>query len=238
MNESDEVTQAVTWFWGSRASQSDAIGHSQGGAGRDAVVGGQHLNAIRDLIANELVRLGAPRSAIKTSGKWKNLPGYFRPTKNWDLALVNESDEVIALFELKSQVGSFGNNANNRAEESIGNPADLQYAVDRGLIPTKPWMAYIYIIQDVAGSRTKSSNRSSTAYPVDPAFANASYIDRIAILAQRLVAASLYDAAWVIATTKPESTGQVAMWSSPHEDVSWVAFSASLRGLVARHFSD
>lgn len=50
------------------------------------------------------------------------LPGYFRPTKLWDLLVIYKG-ELIAAIELKSQVGpSFGNNFNNRTEESIGTP--------------------------------------------------------------------------------------------------------------------
>jgi len=236
MNESDEVTQAVTWFWGSRASQSDAIGHSQGGAGRDAVVGGQHLNAIRDLIANELIRLGVPEAAIKIRGKWKNMPGYFRPTKNWDLALVNERQEVVALFELKSMSSSYGNNANNRTEEAIANSVELQYAVEKGYILVKPWLAYVFLIRDEAKSRKKPSRRSSAAYPIDPTFANTSYVDRMAMVVHRLVKEGFYDAGWFVATVKPESVVQQATWSSPREDVSWEAFSTALQQLVARHF--
>ena len=41
------------------------------------------------------------------------LPGYFRPTKLWDL-LVTYKGQLIAAIELKSHVGpSFGNNFNN-----------------------------------------------------------------------------------------------------------------------------
>jgi Restriction endonuclease XhoI len=53
------------------------------------------------------------------------LPGYFRPTKLWDL-LVTHNGELIVAIELKSQVGpSFGNNFNNRTEEAIGTAHDL-----------------------------------------------------------------------------------------------------------------
>jgi len=238
MGESEEVTQAITWFWGSRAAQTGGIGHSQGAAGRDAVVGGQHLNEIRDLIASELVRLGAPQSAIKTSGKWKNMPGYFRPTKNWDLAVVNNQNQVIALFELKSMSSSYGNNANNRTEEAIANSVELDYAVKMGFVPIRPWLAYIFVIQDEPASRSKSTRRASAAYPIDQTFTNASYVDRMAMVVQRLVSAGFYDAGWFVATAKPALASQDATWSSPLDDVGWQAFSTSLRQLVASHFSD
>jgi hypothetical protein len=47
------------------------------------------------------------------------LPGYFRPTKEWDLLLVRDKT-LIAAVEAKSQVGpSFGNNFNNRTEANV-----------------------------------------------------------------------------------------------------------------------
>ena len=48
------------------------------------------------------------------------LPGFFRPTKEWDFLVVKKG-MLIAGIEAKSQVGpSFGNNFNNRTEEAMG----------------------------------------------------------------------------------------------------------------------
>ena len=53
------------------------------------------------------------------------LPGFFRPTKEWDLLVVKDR-MLIAAIEAKSQVGpSFGNNFNNRTEEAMGSSLDL-----------------------------------------------------------------------------------------------------------------
>jgi hypothetical protein len=52
-------------------------------------------------------------------------PGFFRPTKHWDMLVVYRG-ELVAALEFKSQVGpSFGNNFNNRSEEAIGTAHDL-----------------------------------------------------------------------------------------------------------------
>jgi type II restriction enzyme len=60
------------------------------------------------------------------------LPGYFRPTKLWDL-LVMYQGRLIAAIELKSHIGpSFGNNFNNRTEEAIGTAVDLWTAFREG----------------------------------------------------------------------------------------------------------
>jgi hypothetical protein len=74
----------------------------------------------------ELVRAnGFGHAAIHQQRAVLTLPGYFRPTKIWDLLIINQG-RLVAALELKSQVGpSFGNNANNRAEEAIGTAHDL-----------------------------------------------------------------------------------------------------------------
>ena len=70
---------------------------------------------IIDLVrANDLGRGYSQNRSLLT------LPGYFLPTKLWDLLSINEG-RLVAGLECKSQVGpSFGNNFNNRTEEAIG----------------------------------------------------------------------------------------------------------------------
>lgn len=236
MPSSDRVTAAIAAFWGSRATQLAAIGNSQGGT-RDAVVGGQHLNAVRDLLVDEMIRTGAPIANTHATGSAKTMPGYFRPSKNWDLAVKNDAGAVAALFELKSQVGSFGNNANNRAEEAVGNPIDLDQAVAHGIVPVRPWTAYIFVIEDAEASRHSRNTRATTAYPIDPVFETVSYVDRVGILAERAVESGLYDAAWVVATPKPAGLDSPVFWSDANETVSWRAFSAALSAFVERTFA-
>ncbi|MBW2136732.1 MAG: restriction endonuclease, partial [Deltaproteobacteria bacterium] len=60
------------------------------------------------------------------------LPGFFRPTKEWDLVVVKKG-HLVAAIEAKSQVGpSFGNNFNNRTEEAMGSALDLWTAFREG----------------------------------------------------------------------------------------------------------
>jgi len=61
-----------------------------------------------------------------------NLPGYFRPTKSWDLVVVSD-EQLFASIEFNSHVGpSFGNNFNNRVEEALGSASDLWMAYREG----------------------------------------------------------------------------------------------------------
>lgn len=76
------------------------------------------------------------------------LPGYFRPTKDWDL-LVMYRGVLIAAIELKSQIGpSFGNNFNNRTEEAVGSAVDLWTAFREGAFGRQPapfagWLIHV-----------------------------------------------------------------------------------------------
>lgn len=64
------------------------------------------------------------------------MPGYYRRAKNWDI-VVTDRGILVAAIECKSQVGSFGNNFNNRTGEAIGNAVDLWRAYEADLVGAK-----------------------------------------------------------------------------------------------------
>ena len=99
-----------------------------------AVRGGGHFNPVANLIARFFLDAGYPPEAIHASGNMTRLPGYYRPTKAWDLVVVHD-EVLVAAVELKALGGpSFGNNFNNRVEEALGNGMDLERASWRGLV--------------------------------------------------------------------------------------------------------
>jgi hypothetical protein len=121
MNNLDmRLTQAIRRFWSTRTRQSKAQGRKTGqrdqGA-RAAVTGGAQLDGIVSLISDLLIEAGlSDASVIKK--KDVVLPGYFRPTKEWDLLVIVDR-KLLAAIEFKSQCGpSYGNNFNNRTEEA------------------------------------------------------------------------------------------------------------------------
>jgi len=103
------------------------------------------------------------------------LPGYYRATKRWDIAVVLD-EELLAVMELKSIASSFGNNLNNRIEEAVGNNTDLYQAYETGLFepsPT-PWVGYLILMADTEKSRQPVRIREPS-FEVDDAFKDASY---------------------------------------------------------------
>lgn len=119
--------EAVKAFWGNReAARQKQIESGKADQGeRAGVTAGKNMDGFLAL-AKDVVRLnGLDRAEICLQRRVLTLPGYFRPTKLWDMVIINDG-RLVAALEFKSQVGpSFGNNFNNRTEEAIGTAADL-----------------------------------------------------------------------------------------------------------------
>src|SRR5439155_6457154 len=121
-----QLRKAIVSFWKQRGMQSQKQGGAKGDTdrgNRSAVTGGKHLDGFRELVAVLLEATGLKRATIYWRKKTE-LPGWFRAEKNWDLLVVADG-KLVAIVEFKSQVGSFGNNFNNRTEEALGNATDL-----------------------------------------------------------------------------------------------------------------
>jgi DNA modification methylase len=117
----DRLSEAIKFFWKTRQRQSDRQGKRTGtrdSGSRTAVTGGKQLDGFVELLRDFLGEAGLDRACIYTSKKVE-LPGWYRAEKKWDLLIVREA-KLIAAMEFKSQVGSFGNNFNNRTEEALG----------------------------------------------------------------------------------------------------------------------
>lgn len=105
------------------------------------------------LFADLIKQTGIPDDAVFRK-KAIELPGFFRPTKEWDLLVVIKGQLLLAL-EAKSQVGpSFGNNFNNRTEEAMGSALDLWTAFREGAFnkSIRPWLGYLMLLEDCAES--------------------------------------------------------------------------------------
>lgn len=223
-----KIAQAIGGFWSRRQAQTDKqklAGKLDAGL-RGAVTGGGHLDGIRELIAEVFIAHGVPDDDIRRR-QGIELPGYYRPTKQWDLVVVSNG-VLVAAIELKSQVGpSFGNNFNNRTEEAIGNAADVWRAYEEGTFGSvRPWLGYVFVLEEAPGS-TKAVKVKEAVFPSEKIFEGASYADRYRILCDRLVKERLYDAAWFILSNKDGKTAE------PDGGLAFGNFIASIAGRVA-----
>ncbi len=229
-----QISDALIAFWGSRdaqAARQQSSGRVDAGT-RGSVTGGQHLNAVGDLVESVTASAKPARVTVHSGGGNRNpltaIAGWFRPTKQWDI-VYRLDGEPVAVIELKSQVGSFGNNANNRAEEAVGNAADLLAAQRHGQLPSHLWRGYIFVIEDCDASRKPSTLGDDDRWAMDERFANASYVQRVSILCDRLVDDGLYDGAWAVATSQPPSFS----WVEPDPPLTgFDRFASGLRGFL------
>ena len=218
----ERVASTVSTFWQSRGSTNAP-------SGREAVVGGKNMDGLVELVRAVVSHCGLPPETVQMRKSQLILPGFFRATKNWDVLVVDRG-RLLGVFEFKSQVGSFGNNLNNRAEEVIGSAADLWVAHHHGAYggparsrstiseytpavlnpivqsdPRPPFLAWLMLLEECDASM-RAVRCEEPHFPVFDEFRDASYARRYQILCERLVERQLYSAACLLLTP----TGQAS----------------------------
>lgn len=222
------LSEAIAHFWKTRLCQTTRQrkgGRSDQGA-RGAVTGGAQMDGFVKLFEKIISDAGFPDTAIYRKQSLE-LPGFFRPTKEWDLLVVSDN-KLVAVIEAKSQVGpSFGNNFNNRTEEAMGSSLDLWTAYREGAFSSspQPWLGYLFLLEDCSGSQSPVKVREPH-FKVFPEFQNASYSKRYEIFCRKLVRERHYNSA-VFITSKSEE-GQKGLFLEPADDVGFAQFVSSL----------
>jgi len=221
---------AVEMFWELRdsAARKQAVSGKADAGLRGAVTAGRHMLKLEEIVIEEFINAGIPESAIRRKSGLE-IPGYYRPTKKWDVVVFHRG-VLVAAIEFKSQVGpSFGNNVNNRTEEAIGSATDVWRAYEEGTFGRiRPWLGYFFLLQAAPGS-TSPVRIPDTVFPVEEIFKDSSYADRYRILCQRLVRERLYDAACFLTT----SSGPPVTLDEPEPELSFGNFAAAIAGRVA-----
>lgn len=130
-----EARNAIKIYWGTK--DKAAIAQVERGkrdiGSRGAVTAGKHLDAFVPLLSDIARSRGLEDITFHAGQTMAALPGFFRPTKRWDL-LIMHKDQLIAVFELKSMGSSFSNNLNNRSEEAIGSAHDFWTAFKAAIL--------------------------------------------------------------------------------------------------------
>jgi len=204
-NYEQAAVEATKTFWRTRLNakaNQQATGKADQGE-RSSVTAGKNMDGFLELMINVVKANGLPNFKIHVERKVLTLPGYFRPTKLWDL-LITHNDHLIAAIELKSHVGpSFGNNFNNRCEEAIGTAHDFATAYREGAFGdcTSPFTGWLILLEDADKSRSLVRDKAPH-YPVFGEYQGASYADRYNILCRKLIQERLYTAASVIASPR------------------------------------
>ena len=229
----ERIASATAFFWTTRSGQRSR--QSQTGVAdrgnRGAVTGGKQLDGFVGLIKDILLLNGVPEACVFTDTALE-LPGYYRPSKKWDLLVVDRGKLVIAI-ELKSQVGpSFGNNFNNRTEEAMGSALDLWTAYREGVFGSQPapWLGYFLFLENCERS-AEPVRAHSPHFPVLEEFANASYRKRYEIFCTKLLLERQYSAACLLFSSGPDRN-----FGFPRKELSLEAFLRSMLGAAVSHF--
>ncbi len=184
------------------------------------------MDGFVSLIAEIIIESGVKPERVFFK-KSLELPGFFRPTKEWDLLVVKDGQLILAL-EAKSQVGpSFGNNFNNRTEEVMGSALDLWTAYREGAFnkTVKPWLGYLFLLEDCAASRLPVKVKEPH-FGVFPEFKTASYAKRYELFCRKLMRERHYSAAAFMLSSR--ETGSTRAYQEPAEDLSFGLFARSL----------
>jgi len=230
----DLVESAIQKFWDTRTSQGKLQGQKTGKqdrGGRRDVTGGKHLDGVVDLV-RAVVSRHCPSMSVHVQS-WSGdpstmLPGYFRPTKFWDVVVMH-GDQLAAVVELKSQVGSFGNNYNNRCEEAIGTGYDMKVAYREQMFRKSPppWVGFWMLLQDCDSATKGKGAFKSPHFEVDAAFDGASYARRYEVTLERLVHDRLYQSACLILSN---FDGKEVAWREPNASMAARSFIGGLLG--------
>jgi hypothetical protein len=230
----DKVSEAVKIFWKTRLKQDKGQGRTTGkkdAGNRSAVTGGAQLNGFIDLLSAVLKNAGLSKNTIFTResdiSNPTYLPGYFRPTKNWDLIAVVDG-QLLATIEFKSHIGpSFGNNFNNRVEEALGSASDLWTAYREGAFKPslRPWLGWLMLLEDSPKSRA-SVKVSEPHFKVFDEFKGASYLNRYELFCERLVRERLYDSTCLLLSDR--QNGMNGYYSEPNSEFDFKTFATSL----------
>lgn len=223
-----ELSKAVRHFWRTRANQTIRQGLVTGrkdAGNRSAVTGGKHADGFVRLILAILRDAGLPQASVEKRAR--TLPGYFRPSKEWDL-VVTSNGNLVAVVEVKSQVGSFGNNFNNRVEEALGNATDFwaAYANGRFSGSTRPWLGYLFMLEGGVASDRATKRVALEPFTIDEVFQELSYSKRYEEACRRMVRERLYDAACFF--TSDSAGGMRGRFKQPDAELSIRNFAIAL----------
>jgi hypothetical protein len=222
------VSDAVAHYWLTRKTQkAEQKNRGVSDAGlRSAVTGGAQMDGFITLFRDLIVDAGLDNHYIHEK-KALQLPGFFRPTKEWDLLVIKNGQLIIAI-EAKSQVGpSFGNNFNNRTEEAMGSALDLWTAFREGAFNggVQPFLGYFFMLEDCQASNRPVKVREPH-FKVFPEFIGASYMKRYELFCRKLILERHYTSSSFI--TSAGDSGIEGVYNEPANDLSFEYFARSL----------
>ena len=236
-NYEKKAIEAVRNFWITRqyAISKNSKSEKRDQGNRATVTSGKNMDGFIHLIESVVEANGLSASCVVSKGRVNlTIPGYFRPTKNWDIVILDE-DILVGVVEFKSQVGSFGNNFNNRCEEALGNATDFRVAIKKSIFELGPrlFVGYLMLVEDSPKSRCEVKI-NSPHFNVDEVFESTSYLERYNIFCERIVKEGFYDTAALLISSQEDGLKKGA-YSSMGKLTSLKTFVSNLAGAIAAY---
>lgn len=226
-----DFEDAVAAFWDVRREQMVAskLAGAVGAGTAGSVRGAGHFNAVAALIGRFFLDAGYPPEAVRLLRNQRlELPGYYRPQKQWDVVVAHRNT-LVAAFELKALCGpSFGNNYNNRIEEALGSAIDIRRAALADMFPGEPpWLAYFFLMEDAPGSRRPIATAKGS-FPIENVWFERSYQERFEIFCTRLRDERLYDSVCYVTSSPADPKPQ-----EPVAALDWKHFVAAINARLS-----
>ena len=147
----ERARNAVQYFWQTRANaaSAQALRGSVDQGERAGVTAGKNMDGFVQLMEAVVLANGLAQASIFLNVSLLVLPGFFRPTKRWDLLVVH-AGKLVAALELKSHAAPAFRNFNNRCEEALGTATDLWTAFREGAFrdSPRPFAGYLTLVED------------------------------------------------------------------------------------------
>jgi hypothetical protein len=209
----DRLRKAVAHHWGKLAAQSSKQKAGTDHGRRSAVTGGKQMDGFCELVEWVLRENGLGEASIYMR-TGREIPGFFRPTKEWDMLVVHEGRTIAAIEFTSHRVPPLASDANTRIEETIAMASDVWAAFGEGAYrpPRKrPWLGWIMLFEDRSVSRSCGK--------------------RYEQILHKFTHERLFDSAALLAS--PGKGGVQGVFIEPAEDLCMKWFLASLAGYVA-----
>jgi type-2 restriction enzyme paeR7I len=206
-----EIHAAVEQFWAERldaAERQRLRGNSDAGT-RGQVTSGRAMDGFANIVKAIALQAGITEADVHVKKSGITLPGYFRPTKRWDVTVYYKGS-LLAAIELKSHAGkSMSNNFNNRCEEALGSAVDFWHAHDDAFCKANlvhPFVGWLMLVESNTRSTHTHKKLANSLLQLDGSFKYTSYVDRYALFGERLIDTKLYTACCLLTTKANDSS--------------------------------
>jgi hypothetical protein len=148
------LRKAVARYWSALVAQSNKQKLGMDHGRRSAVTGCKQMDGFCELVDWVLRENGLGEASIYVRSD-RQLPGFFRPTKEWDMLVVHDGRTVAAIAFTLHRVPPLPSDTSTRIEETIGMAEGMWTAFRQGAngrSRPRPWLGWVMLVEDSTAS--------------------------------------------------------------------------------------